>query len=77
MSDHDHSVQYPSQPENFWKSCSGVVLITFFAAAGLLLAYDHRNSVFTINRCKPGLRRTVDDLARGTRNAADLVILVL
>jgi len=47
MSNQDHSANEPPPPESFWKSRSGMVLITFLAVAGLLLAYEHRVHIFT------------------------------
>lgn len=44
---HDpHESQY-NRSQSFWKSRAGVVLITFLAVAGLLLAYEHRVHLFT------------------------------
>ncbi len=49
MSNHDYSGPKPTPPGSFWKSRSGMVLITFLAVAGLLLAYEHRVHIFTGN----------------------------
>ncbi|MGE0333966.1 MAG: DUF2933 domain-containing protein [Gammaproteobacteria bacterium] len=49
MSDHDHSRHQPQATGTFWKSRTGVVLITFLAVAALLLAYEHRVHIFTGN----------------------------
>jgi hypothetical protein len=49
MSNHDNSAHKPTPPQNFWKSRSGMVLITFLVVAGLLLAYEHRVHIFTGN----------------------------
>jgi len=49
MSEHDHSQHKLPTSGNFWRSRAGGVLITFFAVAGLLLAYEHRVHLFTGN----------------------------
>lgn len=49
MNNPDHSRHDPPPSDSFLRSRTGIVLTSFLAVAGLLLAYEHRVHIFTGN----------------------------
>lgn len=49
MNTQDHATHKAQPAGSFWRSRSGIVLITFLVVGGLLLAYEHRIHLLTGN----------------------------